>query len=86
MATLNRGQQQVLAVLQSASTFGWNGLTDEELYRQIAALTNGRSQTESSVRSRRKELERLGLVRQTETCKISPAGRKMHVWEAVKIA
>lgn len=82
---LTISQGQVLAVLRAAPFFGFTGLTDEELVKRTTAMgagSNLRPQSPSSVRSRRKELERLGLVSETGERRAGPSGRKMRVWVA----
>lgn len=52
------------------------GLTDEELVTMFSATASP-----SSIRTRRKELERMGLVRNSGRTEVTRRGRHAVVWE-----
>lgn len=76
MPKLTKGQSAVFSVLKD-----FEKLPDHALV-PLAQHVSDVHQSSSSIRSRRCELVRLGLVRQVDTVKM-PSGRKAAVW-AVK--
>lgn len=74
---LRKSQAAVLYVL---ATHG--GMTDDELQRRYAAMPQLPRQSESGVRTRRRELVDAGLVRDTGRKAPLASGRMAIVWEA----
>lgn len=78
-------QQHVLEVMSAYETISGdlNGLTDDEIFEQY--LQHGLRHgwvipTPQSVRSRRKELERHGLIVFTESYGLTDSGRRTRKW------
>lgn len=80
---LRQRQQAVLVCLRNAPT---TGLTDHELAevyaRWRASTTVVPEQSPSGLRTRRKELQAMGLVLDTGERRPLPTGRKAIVWAA----
>jgi hypothetical protein len=78
-------QQHVLETLSAYETItgDLNGLTDDEIYTNYTqhGLRHGWViPTPQSIRSRRKELERRGLIYFTESYGLTDSGRRTRKW------
>jgi len=69
-----------LAIMAALTEYG--PMTDEWIYRRVRQA--GMKISPSGARTRRKELERVGRVRDTGDTGVTDGGRRTKVWEAVK--
>lgn len=77
---LNARQAAVLACFRHSAACV--GLTDDDLRRLYDSLLIGPKQTDSSLRTRRSELVRSGLVIDSGRRRQLPTGRTAIVWKA----
>lgn len=76
---LRARQQAVLEVLRR-----WDGgMTDIQLINAYRSSPTAPAQSESGIRTRRRELVDLGYVRSTGRTKLLPSGRRGTIWAAV---